>query len=318
MKLYAIGDLHLAYEYNRKALEELQPHPEDGLILCGDVGESDAHLELAFGAAKRNFRDVWWCPGNHELYTMSSASAPPEQRLRGEQRYTHCIEVARRFGVRTPEDEFVRWDGDGGPVLVAPIFTLYDYSFRPPHVSREGALKWAEEADTVATDEFMLHPDPHPSRDEWCRVLVERAERRLAEARTPSPAKTTDDDGSGGAEEEREREVLPLVIANHWPLREDLVYIPKVPRFSLWCGTKATEDWHARFGAKVVVSGHLHVPRTDWKDGVRFEECSLGYPRQWQDVRACGRDINALLREVLPGPPPPEGGEAGMKWRRWG
>ncbi|KAI2625079.1 Metallo-dependent phosphatase [Hypoxylon sp. NC1633] len=293
MKLYAIGDLHLSYEYNRKALEELTPHPDDGLILCGDVGEKDEHLELAFEVATRNFGEVFWCPGNHELYTMGAAR--PD--LRGELKYEHCVAIARRYGVHTPEDPFLRWDGDGGPVIVAPVFTLYDYSFRPATVAREDALRWAEEADTVATDEFLLHPDPHATRDAWCAALVARFARRLA-----------DENPEG----------LPLVIANHWPLRADLVHIPRVPRFSLWCGTTLTQDWHTRFGAKVVVSGHLHVPRTDWKDGVRFEECSLGYPRQWQDVRAAGLDINDLLREILPGPAPPPGGEAGMKWRRYG
>ena len=111
---------------------------------------------------------------------------------------------------------------------------------------------------------------------------------------------------------------IPTIIINHWPLREDLVYIPLVPRFSLWCGTKLTEDWHLRFNAKVVVSGHLHVRRTDWKDGVRFEEVSLGYPKQWQDAKNAGNDVNDLMREILPGPETPEPGkEPATDWRRW-
>ncbi len=40
MKLYAISDLHLANAPNREALQELPAHPEDGLILAGDVGET--------------------------------------------------------------------------------------------------------------------------------------------------------------------------------------------------------------------------------------------------------------------------------------
>ncbi|ORY57579.1 metallophosphoesteras-like protein [Pseudomassariella vexata] len=292
MKLFAIGDLHLSYELNRKALRQLRPHPDDGLILCGDVGETAAHLELAFEAAKQNFKEVFWCPGNHELYTM-----PTQTTLKGEEKYAECVEVARKHGVRTPEDDFFRWEGAGGPAIVVPIFTLYDYSFRPAHVKREDAIKWAEEEDTVATDEYLIHPDPHPSREAWCDALVARTEQKLHEAA---------------------QEGIPLIIANHWPLRQDLVHIPRVPRFILWCGTKQTENWHTKFNAKVVVSGHLHVPRTDWKDGVRFEECSLGYPRQWEDVRNSGKDINDLLREVLPGPVAPDTGNAETKWRRWG
>jgi hypothetical protein len=67
-----------------------------------------------------------------------------------------------------------------------------------------------------------------------------------------------------------------------------------------------------------VVTGHLHVRRTDFIDGVRFEECSLGYPRQWEDARARGSDINDMLREILPGPSGPSEGSSGTLWRRYG
>lgn len=35
-RLFAIGDIHLSYKSNREALETLEPHPDDGLILAGD------------------------------------------------------------------------------------------------------------------------------------------------------------------------------------------------------------------------------------------------------------------------------------------
>ncbi|KAF2763099.1 metallophosphoesteras-like protein [Pseudovirgaria hyperparasitica] len=292
MKLYALGDIHLSYKANIEALQELEPHPEDAMILCGDVGESAEHLEIAFKAATQNFKLVFWVPGNHELYSLPSSS-----KLRGEAKYKECVWIARKYGILTPEDDFYRWDGEGGPAIICPIFTLYDYSFRPAHISRENAVKWAEEADTVATDEFLLHPDPHPTRDAWCEALVAKFEDKLEEAAA---------------------EGVPLIIINHWPLRQDLVYIPRAPRFIIWCGTTKTENWHTRFNAKVVVSGHLHVPRTDWKSGVRFEECSLGYPRQWEQVKASGKDVNDLIREILPGPPVPEYDSAEPQWRRWG
>ena len=46
------------------------------------------------------------------------------------------------------------------------------------------------------------------------------------------------------------------------------------------------------------MAGHLHVRTTDWIDGVRFEEVSLGYPRHWRRDRG----IDGYLREILPGP----------------
>ena len=85
-----------------------------------------------------------------------------------------------------------------------------------------------------------------------------------------------------------------------------------MPRFCLWCGTTLTEDWHTRWNAKVVVSGHLHMRSTDWRDGTRFEEVALGYPRDWKQRRG----IDYYVREILPGPKKTPMGRAGPVWHR--
>lgn len=294
-RLWAIADLHLSYKTNREELEELRPRPNDGLIICGDVGETPEHLRLAFKKATSCFRNVFWAPGNHELYTLPTQK---EHGLRGEKKYEECVEIAREFDVRTPEDDFMLWEGEGGPCYIAPIFTLYDYSFRPDDVKLEDALNWAKEENIEATDEVLLHPDPYSSRIEWCNAQLARTEKKLAAAISAEPD-------------------TKLIIVGHWPLRQDLVKLFSVPRFSLWCGTKHTEDWHNKYNAKVVVSGHLHVRRTDWRDDTRFEECSMGYPRQWQAIKDHGFGINELMREILPGPPNPPQDKRDTIWRRF-
>jgi len=59
-RLWAISDLHLSFKANREALEKLLPHPNDDVIVCGDVGESLEHCHIAFAKAKECFRRVWW------------------------------------------------------------------------------------------------------------------------------------------------------------------------------------------------------------------------------------------------------------------
>jgi hypothetical protein len=86
------------------------------------------------------------------------------------------------------------------------------------------------------------------------------------------------------------------VLVNHWPLRYDLARPPRVPRFSLWSGTTRTEDWGRRYRARAVVTGHLHFRTTLWRHGVRYDEVSLGYPRDWRREHG----IAWYLREVLP------------------
>ena len=79
----------------------------------------------------------------------------------------------------------------------------------------------------------------------------------------------------------------------------------RYPQFAQWCGTTATRDWHRRYNAAAVVYGHLHIPRVTWYDGVRFEEVSVGYPREWRR-----RGGAPGLRQILPSlsrPPSPPG-----------
>lgn len=309
-KLYAISDLHISYKFNHEAFHLLKPHPEDSLILAGDIGEKLEHLHTAFALTTKLFKQVFWVPGNHELYTLPhpndvahednalsptsppSAQVPEPDNCRGEMKYQECVKVANEYGVFTPEDEYVTWHSSSSSsstsedeikALICPMFLLYDYSFRPDDVSRAAALDWAMEHNVRATDEFLLHPDPYPTRDAWCEARVRRTEERLRKAIAKKDPDTR------------------VVLINHWPLREDLICIPSIPRFSLWCGSRRTADWHTVFHADVVVTGHLHVRRTDWRDGVRFEEVSLGYPRQWEGARERGKGVEDMLREILPG-----------------
>ena len=156
------------------------------------------------------------------------------------------------------------------------MFTLFDYSFRPEHIPATEALAWAAAAETICTDEYLLHPDPHPSRQAWCQ---ERCRYTLTRLNTLPPE-------------------TPLILINHWPLRADLAYLPRIPRFSLWCGTHHTEDWHTYFNVQAVVYGHLHIRGTYWRDGVRCEEVSFGYPKQWNPQVG----LRGYLRQILPVP----------------
>ena len=88
------------------------------------------------------------------------------------------------------------------------------------------------------------------------------------------------------------------MIFNHFPLRRDLAILPRIPRFSIWCGTRLTEDWHVRYRAEAVIYGHLHIRGSYLRDGVRFEEVYRGYPVKWDPSLG----IEPYLRQILPRP----------------
>ncbi|WP_420392487.1 metallophosphoesterase family protein [Acuticoccus sp.] len=273
VRLLAISDLHLSSAVNRDALSALPAFPRDWLIVAGDVAERLGTVARAFATLAERFARVIWVPGNHDLWAIAEDGGVP---LAGQARYEALVALAREHGVLTPEDPYVEWPGAGDPVTIAPLFVLYDYSFRPAHVAREEVVGWARAGRAVCADELYLDPAPFASREAWCAARLASTRRRL--------------------------DALPrgrrTVLVNHFPLRADLVRIPRVPRFAPWCGTRQTEDWHLRYDALAVVSGHLHVRRTDWRDGTRFEEVSLGYPRQWNQALGMAH----YLRQILPHP----------------
>jgi predicted phosphodiesterase len=274
MKLFAISDLHVHHQENRSLLRGIGPHPDDWLILAGDVGETEDDLADTLDFFCGRFARVFWAPGNHELWTLPKEGSG----LRGMAKYHRLVAICREHGALTPEDPYVDWPGPGPAAVIAPLFLLYDYSFRPDGVPEERAIEWAAEAGLVCADETLLHPDPYSTRQALCAARCAETEQRLSAV--PADRRT--------------------VLINHFPLRRDLAVLPAIPRFSIWCGTRRSEDWHRRFRAAAVVYGHLHIPATHHRDGVRFEEVSLGYPRE----RRRQASPEQHLREILPGPIP--------------
>ncbi len=279
MRLLAISDLHIGHPENRAYADALAPaDPEDWLIVAGDVGEVFGDVGFVLASLANRFARVIWTPGNHELWTLPSDPVA----VRGVARYEALVKVCRRFGVLTPEDEFPVFPGPDGPVTIAPLFTLYDYSFRPggegtaegganrvgravrgtaesgPGDRRAAALLGADAAGIVAADEGRLFCDPYPSMVDWCRERVAVTESRLAAV--------------GG----------PMVLVSHWPLIEAPAARLRHPAYAPWCGTTLTADWHTRHPVVAAVYGHLHIPGTTQHDGVRFEEVSVGNPREWR------------------------------------
>ena len=269
MKLWATSDLHVGYDENRRAVDALPSYPDDWLIIAGDTGETPAHLDFVLRTLQPRFKQLIWTPGNHDLWTPRTL--PPEQR--GVPHYQRLVSLCNNYGVLTPEDPYARWPGDGPTRAIVPTFLLFDYSFRPASVPREEAVAWAAASGVRSADEQLLAPDPYATCDDWCAARVAATEARLA-------ALPVD---------------VKLIVANHFPLRQDLAVLPRIPRFSIWCGTTKTNDWHRRFNIEAVVYGHLHLRSSQQRDGVRFDEVSLGYPKQWNQQKT----LAGYLRQIL-------------------
>lgn len=279
MRLLALSDLHVAFRENREIVAKMPAGaPGDWLLLAGDTGELFSDIEWVLRALSDRFTRVVWVPGNHELWTHPADPV----KARGEERYRRLVDLCRSLDIVTPEDPYPVWKGPDGDVTIVPLFLLYDYTFLPAGArTKEEGLAQAYETGIVCSDEMFLHPDPYPSREAWCWARIDATERRLA---------TRD-------------QACPAIFVSHYPLVREPTRVLRYPQFAQWCGTTRTSDWHTRFNAAAVIYGHLHIPRVTWHDGVRFEEVSIGYPREWQ--RRAGSP--SVLRQVWPVPTPRHG-----------
>ena len=186
-------------------LEDIPAHPNDWLILAGDVANGRRHLDWCFEVLCGRFRQVVWTPGNHDLWSRAGVASEP----RGMDLYHRLVEIARQHGVLTPEDPYPVFSHATGDVIIAPLFLHFDYSFRPGHVHMDDVVKWALDANVIPADERLLHSDPFPDHQSWCAWRCAVTDRRLASC------------GTG----------MPKVLVNHYPLEESLAVLPRVPRF---------------------------------------------------------------------------------------
>ena len=126
-RLLAVSDLHVSHPRNRQWVADLPPgSPGDWLLVAGDLAEKVEDIEWTLRTLRSRYGTVVWVPGNHELWLTQprdpdGGSSPAKYRT--------LVDIARRLGVATPEDAFLRWPPSGE--VIVPLCTLYDYSFRP-------------------------------------------------------------------------------------------------------------------------------------------------------------------------------------------
>lgn len=245
--LWAISDLHVAVKANKSVVETLHPpNPADWLIVAGDVAERPELVMRTLGTLASRYERVIWVPGNHELFCRGTDAHV------GDDRYRDLVDACRRLGVLTPEDPYAEFGG----VTICPLFTLYDFSWRPQGTTIDEALEMAKRSQVIMTDEFAIKPFVDPVL--WCRERLRYTVRRLARVEGPT------------------------ILINHWPLVREPLEAMYYPELSMWAGTRHTQDWATRYRAVHVIYGHLHIPGTTVVDGVPHTEVSLGYPREWQ------------------------------------
>lgn len=124
MRVFAVSDVHVDYEANAKWIAELstQDYRDDFLILAGDVSDSLRLLEVCLTSLAERFRQVFYVPGNHELWVIRDA-----QGMTSIDKFQEVCARAARCGASLRPFH-------NRKLSIVPLLGWYDYSFGEPGV----------------------------------------------------------------------------------------------------------------------------------------------------------------------------------------
>jgi predicted phosphodiesterase len=132
LRIFTVSDIHVDFEENLRWFQNLSrvDYTDDLLILAGDVTDSLLLLEKTLQDLKERFREVFFIPGNHDLWVRRNPMAPNSleklQLIRA---------IAAGCGIRM---EPFHW----GTLSIIPLYSWYDYSLAEP--TPETFESWAD------------------------------------------------------------------------------------------------------------------------------------------------------------------------------
>lgn len=150
MRIFAISDLHVDYDENKKWLENisLNDYKRDILILAGDITDIITDLVKTFDRLKKSFSEVIFVPGNHDLWVLRNKIDDSIKK------FNIVMAIAENSGIKTTPYHLDN-------ILIIPIYGWYDYSFGNPgtHILNAWrdfkACKWPDSFNEKKITEFF-------------------------------------------------------------------------------------------------------------------------------------------------------------------
>ena len=275
MRVFALSDVHVDYNPNWAWLQKLSPtdYTHDVLILAGDVSNNLDKLEAALLGGREKFADIFFVPGNHELWVRDMECADSMAK------FWRVLELCDSLGVRTSPGKVGGVGSGDNSVWIVPLFSWY---VKPEEGTDSLFVPKAGEDTTLEiwSDNYFIKWPPLKGAVTVAAYFLRMNERHL----------------------QRYYDV-PVISFSHFLPRRDLIFREKeekeavkttVPdthprfNFSRVAGCAGLEKQIRRLGSVIHVYGHQHRQRHRLIDGVLYISHCLGYPREREYGQVCG------------------------------
>jgi hypothetical protein len=267
MRVFALSDIHVDYSENMDWIRGLSTtdYARDVLLLAGDACHKIGRLAAALECLREKFAQVFFLPGNHELWLLDSDCSDSLQK------FHRIIDLCRSLDVKT---EPARIDDGLQGFWIVPLFSWYDKPEESP------SSLFLPKADRDDEDSLAAWADEHFVR--W--PSGGRASTYFLESNSPYVNRVYD---------------APVISFSHFLPRADLMFPPQpdgAPQPEFWprraqfnfsrvAGTWALDKQIRALGSRVHAYGHQHRNKSVLIDGVHYVSHCLGYPYERKNGR---------------------------------
>lgn len=297
MKVYVISDVHSDYKENMewvKAHCAATSRPHDVLIVAGDVSDDLSHLRETLQLFTTSYAQVFYTVGNHELWVRRAERGQYDSLTK-----LHKIQdLCNDLGVHTSPVKLP------SGIWIVPIWSWYHANWdKEPDVPNAlpiervmmdfHACSWASEPTLQPSGDDSLAKYFDALNDPGFKTILSKisAERKAAEELEITSATS---EANNNTNKER-----PVVISfSHFlPFQEllpekRLLHYPNLSKAagSDYLGARVTAlapDCH--------IFGHTHFTQDQTREGTRFIQWPLGYPRDQRRRRDGGAGWEPLV-----------------------
>jgi predicted phosphodiesterase len=157
MRIFAVSDLHTDFTTNWLALQQMssQDNRRDTIIVGGDIADDLKVIEKTLRLLRANFNQVFYVPGNHELWVRNSSGDSLEK-------FRQVLSLCDDLGIYTRPAR-------AGQTWIVPLFSWYEPGYDADNTADASELegwsdfyfcKWPPEIESVS-DYFLKLNEPN-------------------------------------------------------------------------------------------------------------------------------------------------------------